>query len=101
MAGYTKKYTGGDDELDRTLAQYGEEYSAAKAAGDRKAMRDANDRANMARNEKGYAAEYATADILSTPDRTGGGSGGEAQPPPIGPAFPTPQLPAMPASTKT
>lgn len=76
MAGYTKKYTGGDDELDRTLAQYGEEYSAAKAAGDRKAMRDANDRANMARNEKGYAAEYATADILATPDRTGGGSGG-------------------------
>lgn len=76
MAGYTKKYTGGDDELDAVLKKQGEAYDAAKAAGDRKAMRDANDRANMARNEKGYAAEYATADILSTPDRTGGGSGG-------------------------
>ncbi|MCQ4768986.1 hypothetical protein NE579_00980 [Intestinimonas massiliensis] len=76
MAGYTKKYTGGDDELDAVLKKQGEAYDAAKVAGDRKAMRAANDRANMARNEKGYAAEYASADILATPDRTGGGSGG-------------------------
>ena len=76
MAGYTKKYTGGDDELDAVLKKQGEAYDAAKAAGDRKAMQDANDRANMARNEKGYAAEYASADILATPDRTGRGSGG-------------------------
>lgn len=76
MAGYTKKYTGGDDELDAILKKHGEAYNAAKASGDRKAMQDANDRANMARNEKGYAAEYATADILATPDRTGRGSGG-------------------------
>ena len=76
MAGYTKKYTGGDDELDAILKKHGEAYNAAKAAGDRKAMQDANDRANMARNEKGYAAEYASADILATPDRTGRGSGG-------------------------
>lgn len=77
--GYTERYTGGNSDLDEGLKYWGDAYNKAKAAGDARAMQDANDSANMLRNQNGYAAEYATDDIQHTanlnPYRERGGLG--------------------------
>lgn len=80
--GYTTKYTGGNAALDAKLADLSSRYSAAREralAGDESAvkeMRDINDWANQARNEAGYAAEYAYDDIENIKKQIGYSSGG-------------------------
>lgn len=80
--GYTTKYTGGNAALDAKLADLSSRYSAAREralAGDESAvkeMRDINDWANQARNEAGYAAEYAYDDIENIKKQIGYNSGG-------------------------
>jgi len=64
-----KTYTGGDQELDEALKGYSDQYAQARAralTGDERAvteMREANDRANQLRNQKGYAAQLADKDL--------------------------------------
>lgn len=80
--GYTTKYTGGNAALDDKLADLSSRYNAARdraLAGDQdaiKEMRDINDWANQARNEAGYAAEYAYDDIENIKKQIGYSSGG-------------------------
>ncbi len=80
--GYTTQYTGGNAALDAKLADLSSRYSAAREralAGDESAvkeMRDINDWANQARNEAGYAAEYAYDDIENIKKQIGYSSGG-------------------------
>lgn len=77
--GYTEKYTGGNAALDEGLSYWGNEYNKAKESGDAMGMQNANDNANMLRNQHGYAAEYATNDIQSVananPEKNRGGLG--------------------------
>lgn len=77
--GYTEKYTGGNASLDEGLSFWSNQYNKAKAEGDALGMQNANDNANMLRNQHGYAAEYATKDIQSVananPDKNRGGLG--------------------------
>lgn len=72
----TGKYTGGNTSLDSALDYYSKMYADAKAKGDVRGMRNANDEANKWRNKYGYAAEYATEDTNSLLQQQGGGSGG-------------------------
>lgn len=61
--GYTQKYTGGNAALDSALAGWGQKYQEARANGDMYAMQHASNEANKLRNQYGYAAEDASADI--------------------------------------
>lgn len=80
--GYTTQYTGGNAALGDKLADLSSRYNAARdraLAGDQdaiKEMRDINDWANQARNEAGYAAEYAYDDIENIKKQIGYSSGG-------------------------
>ncbi len=78
--GYVE-YTGGDQELDRALKSLSDQYSQAREralAGETAAvseMRQANDKANQLRNEKGYAAQLADKDITYVKSLSEGASG--------------------------
>lgn len=78
--GYVE-YTGGDQELDRALKSLSDQYSQAREralAGETGAvseMREANDKANQLRNEKGYAAQLADKDIAYVKSLSEGASG--------------------------
>lgn len=73
-SGYTQTYTGGNAELDSMLQAQGKKYRDAAAAGDWQAMQRANEAANQARNQYGYAAEYAYDDINRVRNLYGGGA---------------------------
>lgn len=73
------EYTGGDAQLDKTIAGYSEKYAQGREkalAGDPQGlveMRQANDSANQLRNAKGYAAQFADQDIAYVKGQMGEG----------------------------
>lgn len=76
--GWTERYQGGNAELDKVLSYWGQKYQEARAAGDGNAMQQASNEANKLRNQYGYAAEDASADIgkfLGGSSGTYGGGG--------------------------
>lgn len=72
-----KKYQQGENaELDKALADLGQDYTDARKQNDWQGMTEANNKANQLRNEYGYAAEFATEDINKIRNQASGSSSG-------------------------
>lgn len=79
-------YTGGDEQLDRAIAGYSQQYAQGREkalSGDPQGlteMREANDSANQLRNARGYAAQLADQDIAYVKGQMGySQSGGSSE----------------------